>query len=475
MKKMIIMFLFGSLIFSGCMKQEKEDVPVEEQAKEEIKEIAYGASLFDDSSVHRIDVTLADEDWQDLLDDPSAKTKYNADITIDGETFRDVSFSTKGNSSLIFVALDENSSRYSFKVNFSKNNKEQTYHGLDKLSLNNLYHDPTFMRDHLCYMLFDKMGVASPATSYVLLYINGEERGLYMACEDVEKGFLKRQFDKEGVIYKPECAGLALDMESGKDILNGGDLYIPEPKGADLVYIDDQISSYPDIFENAQTHSEDEDKYIVIGALKKLNEKKNLEEILDTDEVITYFALQSFVQNYDSYIGPMLHNYYLYEKDGRLSILPWDYNLAFGRFSHVDPGEYYHSQDNFINCGIDTPLISTKEGDRPLFAWIVNEEEYLNRYHDIYDSFLRECVESGLLNKKIEETYDLIRPYVEKDKTAFYDVAAFEEAIKQLKGYLELRSASVRAQLDGKLASRSEMQKKEDQIDTSTVDLSKLS
>ena len=26
----------------------------------------------------------------------------------------------------------------------------------------------------------------------------------------------------------------------------------------------------------------------------------------------------------------MVHNYYLYEEKGKLSIIPWDYNLAFG-------------------------------------------------------------------------------------------------------------------------------------------------
>lgn len=29
----------------------------------------------------------------------------------------------------------------------------------------------------------------------------------------------------------------------------------------------------------------------------------------------------------------MIHNYYLYEEDGQLSMIPWDYNLAFGGFS----------------------------------------------------------------------------------------------------------------------------------------------
>lgn len=91
--------------------------------------IAYADKLFDQSYVHRIDIRLADEDWADLLSDPISKTKYIADIDIDGETFGDVTFSTKGFSSLYFVAYgEEESARYSFKVNFGKQVKGQTYY-----------------------------------------------------------------------------------------------------------------------------------------------------------------------------------------------------------------------------------------------------------------------------------------------------------------------------------------------------------
>lgn len=36
-------------------------------------------------------------------------------------------------------------------------------------------------------------------------------------------------------------------------------------------------------------------------------------------------AVHNFLVNDDSYTGNMIHNYYLYEEDGRLSMIPWDY------------------------------------------------------------------------------------------------------------------------------------------------------
>ncbi len=49
--------------------------------------------------------------------------------------------------------------------------------------------------------------------------------------------------------------------------------------------------------------------------------------MLDVYEVLRYFAANTFLVNLDSYVSNMNHNYYLYEKDGIVSILPWDYNL----------------------------------------------------------------------------------------------------------------------------------------------------
>ena len=108
-------------------------------------------------------VLLDGEDWADLLSDPAAKTKYAAQIVIDGETFPDVTFSTKGFSSLYFVAYgEEESRRYSFKVKFGEQDENQSYYGLDSLSLNSLFCDNTWMKDLICYDLFRDAGVEAP-------------------------------------------------------------------------------------------------------------------------------------------------------------------------------------------------------------------------------------------------------------------------------------------------------------------------
>ena len=85
----------------------------------------------------------------------------------------------------------------------------------------------------------------------------------------------------------------------------------------------------------------DEDKKSLITAIKVLNEGTHLDEFIDIEAVLRYFVVHNFVDNYDSYTGNMLHNYYLYQDHtGKLSMLPWDYNVAFGAFGGMGGGSF---------------------------------------------------------------------------------------------------------------------------------------
>ncbi len=167
----------------------------------------YAALLFEDTRIHEVDLIISEEDWADLVQNAMLKTKYKMDIVIDGERFQDVSCNTKGNSSLWGVIRKyEGSSRFSLRIGFGSHIKHQTYHGLCKMELNNIYGDSSCMKNAICYDLFRKAGVPSPLSSYVWLKINGKDQGLYLALEDLGKSFLERTAGGEGVLYKPESA-----------------------------------------------------------------------------------------------------------------------------------------------------------------------------------------------------------------------------------------------------------------------------
>lgn len=495
--------------FVGCKNSsnKKEET---EQVKAET--LSYENKLFDTSYVHTINVEIADDDWEDLKANPTQKTKYQVDITIDGETINDVSFSTKGNTSLSSVSSDSDSDRYSFKVNFGKYVENQTYYGLNKLNLNNIYADATYMKDYISYKIFDEAGVDSPLVSYVDIQINGEEFGLYLAIEDISESYLNRTNDGEGELYKPETSSLAnmgggkgnmqppsdMEMPDGMEFPNdiqapdnadssegmerpndmkmpggngfpNGDMF-SDDNGASLKYTDDEVSSYSDIFDNTITNSDEDDWNKVIAALKSLSED-NAESAVDTDEVIRYFAAHNFVLNYDSYTGNMLHNYYLYENDGKLSLLPWDYNLAFGTFSGGGEMGNGENATALINTGIDSPLSGADEADRPFWEFIASDEDYLEQYHKVYDELISSFFESGKFESELERVYNMIRPYVEKDTSAFYTVDEFDDAYETLNKFCLLRAESIRKQLSGELASISDEQTASEQVDASDISI----
>ncbi|MDE7198199.1 MAG: CotH kinase family protein, partial [Lachnospiraceae bacterium] len=219
-----------------------------------------------------------------------------------------------------------------------------------------------------------------------------------------------------------------------------------------LIYTDDDYDSYENIFTNAKTDLTDADKTRLISALKDLNAGDNLEDTVDIDAVIRYFVVHNFVCNFDSYTGSMIHNYYLYEEDGRLSMIPWDYNLAFGGF------EGSMDANTIVNYPVDTPVSGGDTDSRPMLAWIFADENYTSLYHQYFSEFIASFFESGLFEETIDETYALIAPYVEKDPTKFCTYEEFETGVDTLKNLCLLRAESVRGQLEGRIPSDSEGQ-----------------
>ena len=410
--------------------------------------------LFDSSRVHEVNIEIKEEDWQDLLSNPVDKTKYEVSVTIDGELYDRVSMSTTGNASLTHVASTD-SDRYSFKINFTKNNKGRTYYGLDKLKLSNLYHNPSCMEDYLSYRIITEAGGYAPLSSFVWLKINGEDYGLYQCVEEIDEGYLDRTQDGQGFLYKPEPEWMDQSKEV-PDTTSDPDNILEKFEyrreyfgstdfGADLVYTDDRKESYSAIFDEAVNKPKEKDKIRLIEILRKLNSKEDLSSILNTSEIIGYFAGHNFLLNYDSYMALPVHNFYILERNGVLSTIAWDYNDAFaGLLSRIYPDM---TEEELISWDIDNPLFGVELPDRPLWAWIAQTPVYLEEYHRTMDSLLKNYFESGKAEKEMETMYNLIKPYVYKDPTSFSTPEEFEKGFSDLKTFCSKRAEIIRSRL----------------------------
>ena len=411
----------------------------------------YSRRLFDDSYVHTLDIRIGD--WDAFLAAATEENYTECDVEIDGEVFSSVGLRAKGNNSLRLVN-EYGLERYSLKIEFDHFQDGNTYYGLDKLSLDSSYQDNSYMKNYLAYDMMDYMGVPSPLCSYVWVTVNGEDWGLFLAVEEPEEAFARRNYGADhGKLYKPDYRSLEAE---NRDIA--------------LQYTTEDPADYDNIFRNAKFESNAEDQARLIGALKTLSEGTDLESAVNVDEVLRYFAVQVFVVNLDSYLGRTGHNYFLYEEDGIISMLPWDYNLAFATYSLGMP-DPINDAELYVNYPIDTPASGEIMTNRPLYHNLMKNEEYFAKYHAYFDEFIREYFESGYFVKKTAETVKMISPYVKKDPTAFCSYEDHLTAVRTITDFCMLRAESVRGQLSGEIPStiRGQQEDTESRVDASEV------
>lgn len=276
--------------------------------KEKNIETSYVSQVFNHNKVTTVDIELSDDDWKDMLNNPLKEEVKEATVTVNGKKLEHVGVRTKGNLSLREVANDDDSDRYSLKLDFDYYNDEQSLYGLKKLNLNNNYSDATQMREYLSYQLMEKMGLPTPSYAYMYVTVNGKDRGLFLGVEQVDETFLAKNFET-----------------------NTGALYKPDGTGSDLKWISDDLDDYTGL--NVKTKIDEDSENATVDFLKAINNKgKSLEDTANVDNLLRYFAVNTALVNLDSYQGNLKHNYYLYEENGKFNIIPWDYNMSFGGF-----------------------------------------------------------------------------------------------------------------------------------------------
>lgn len=237
---------------------------------------------------------------------------------------------------------------------------------------------------------------------------------------------------------------------------------------AALNYIDDDLDSYSVIWDSQVFSSTKSDHKRVVQALKNISEGTNLEQAMDVDSVLRYMAVQTFVVNLDGLSGNMAHNYYLYEKNGQLSLIPWDYNLAFGGFQSSDAS-------STINFPVDTPFSSgVSTEDRQFFMALLNVEEYREQYHAYLSQLVEEYVDGGRFDEVYQRIRSQIDTLVADDPTSFYTYEEYDQAARMLYQTVLLRAESVKGQIGGSIPATTAEQQENPSLlmEMSSIDLS---
>ena len=186
--------------------------------------------------------------------------------------------------------------------------------------------------------------------------------------------------------------------------------------------------------------------------------QKEIEKVLDVDQVLRFLAVSTAVVHLDNYTGQFGHNYYLYECDGKFTIIPWDLNMAFGTFnSGID-------RQGIINFLIDEPTAGPVD-QRPLVSRLLSVPSYLETYHRYLSELINGPFSYDTMEARIDELAQMIRPYVEDDTLKFFTMRDFEINMREevrprmavpgmqlsigLKAFVRERGESIRRQLNG--------------------------
>ncbi|HWA53858.1 MAG TPA: CotH kinase family protein, partial [Solirubrobacterales bacterium] len=171
-------------------------------------------------------------------------------------------------------------------------------------TLNNMVEDDSFLHETLAYRMFRAAGVAAPRTGFAWLRLDGEEFGLYLNLENLDKINLERWFGPFAApqhLYEGESG---VDVEPGRE----GEFEVDEGDEADR-------SDLEALVESANTS-------IGPGWASQASSR------IDLEEMTRMWAVEKFVGHWDGYSGEGAvgrpNNYYLYsDSAGRFQMLPW--------------------------------------------------------------------------------------------------------------------------------------------------------
>ncbi len=417
--------------------------------------------------VATVRIVMPEANWQSLMANAYSKDYYKADFWFDDELVPDVGIRTKGNASLQDTVVWK-SERFPLAIDFNLFNQARSFHGMKKVHFNNGWSDPTLIRDVISYEIFAKMGVPAPRASIVDLYVNDHHLGVYTMAEAVDASFLSRYFtDTTGNLYKPEVSSARLDWteKNAYQTFSMFGMFPTQPVeenpalqlnigGGPLIDIlkalgdEDTAANFQSGNETQgvaqssiviprnfiegvglKTNQENPDYTGLFKLLDVLNNApddtfpQEIEKVLDVDEALRFLAVSAGIVHLDNYIG-IGHNTYLYEVNGKFTIIPWDLNMTFGTFNGGI------RKDGIINYYIDEPTAGPMNRF-PLVDRLLSYPPYLERYHGYLQELLDGPFSLDVVLPRIDQLVAMVRPYAQVDTEMFYTYEDWERCINE--------------------------------------------
>jgi hypothetical protein len=324
---------------------------------------AQADKLFSGREVPHLVIKIPEEEMEILRDQKRQNGKVpqrtNVLVTVrDGD-----SFFTNGSAS--FRGID---SKPALTLTFDKYEEKQRFRGLQKISLNNSMHDPTYLCERLGREIYAAAGIPVPRVAHASVELNGRDLGVFVLAEGWNKQFLKRHFrDPDGNFYERKGIDVTTPLE-----LKSGD------------------------------HSEDHRALKALAdAVQEADPQerwRKLGKTLDVDQFITGMAVEIMIGHWDGYCRNRNNFRVFHDRtQDRIVFLPHGMDQLFG----------------MRRASNDMPVAGTMKG---LVAIAVMESpEGCRRYIQRMDELLEKYFDVAGMTNRVVETSERLRPLLESN------------------------------------------------------------
>src|SRR5262245_54967283 len=144
--------------------------------------------FFDPSTLQEVRLFINTRDLQQLRERFTDNTFYPAEFVWRDVRVRNVAVRSKG-------LATRNPIKVGLRVEFEHYDAGQRFLGLRSLLLDNLWSDPSMIRERVAMAFFARLGQPTPRESFCRLFINNIFQGVYALIEDLDVTFAARAID----------------------------------------------------------------------------------------------------------------------------------------------------------------------------------------------------------------------------------------------------------------------------------------
>ena len=396
--------------------------------------------LFDTTKVRSFYLTFKQTNWWNQLTwNKSSRTDIKADLSVDGQTYKDVGVRFKGNTS---YSYNPTSQKKPFNIRIDSFVQGQQLHGYQNLNLQNSYKDATFVREVIAYEMM-RQYIPSPKATFIKLYLNNQYWGIYILVQQLNKRFLGENFkDNNGNLYRGDAP-----RRNTRPV---------------FLYWGESVSSYSWRYDY-KTVGHPKPWVDLIALCKALNTPtlaqlpSQLPRHMEVDSALFYIALNNILANTDCYLGTG-NDYFAYhdEHHDNFQMMAWDLNTTFGGYdwarllgSNIAKMSPYYAGGSRYR--------------RPLVERMLAVPEWKERYLAHHRTMLQEIFDWKKLGPIVAKYQKLIEADVKADTKKLYSMQLFYDnatkdvrlsdrygtyTIPGLKSFTDIRRAYLLAHTD---------------------------